>query len=262
MTGNPAWRAGTRQGKGDIILADLKQSRMDVLTNAWMRVPASQLGPSTVNEGAHAEARKAAVASQTSLSRPQPDNSQIQWPKMEPDPPTRSSEHKRDAHQFGSRTNSPVEFADIYSETYTVTTNTALFRGGVRIVHPRLNWVCQTMNVDSPNPNSKDVTMTAEEAVEFNLKSRTDQDRIENVHGTCNHAVYSYAVTPSSTNDTMTLTGNPILETTNGIIKNKVLILDCANNKLMAPGRYKIYGTNSTSMPTNAFKFPSGKKKK
>jgi lipopolysaccharide export system protein LptA len=102
--------------------------------------------------------------------------------------------------------------------------------------------------------------MTAEEAVEFNLKA---EDQSRDVHGTCNHAVYNYAVTPSGTNDTMTLTGNPILETTNSIFTNKVIILDCANNKLMAPGRYKLYGTNATTtpIPTNMFRIPTGKKK-
>lgn len=279
LTGNPAWRAGSREGHGDLILADLKQSKMDVLTNAYMRLPANQLGPSTaMKPSSSVEARSAPAASQTSVSRPKGDNSQIQWPQMEPDIPTprkgvSSSGEKRQSSQIGGRTNSPTthtnlpgtpEFAEIFSENYTVTTAAAHFEGGVRIVHPRLDWVCQTMNVDSPNPNSKDVTMVAEQDVEFNLKAGAEEQQLQNVHGTCNRAVYNYAVTPGRTNDTMTLTGNPILETTNGIIKNKILILDCANDKLMAPGRYKIYGTNTLAspIPTNVFKFPSGKKKK
>ena len=106
--------------------------------------------------------------------------------------------------------------------------------------------------------------MTAEQAVEFSLKAGMDEDQLQDVHGTCDHAVYNYAVTPSGTNDRMTLTGNPILETTNGIFKNKILILDCANNKLMAPGKYKISGTNATTtaIPTNLFRIPAGSKKK
>jgi lipopolysaccharide export system protein LptA len=264
LTGNPAWRAGTRQGTGDVLIAYLKQNKMEVLTNAWMRVPASQLGPSTaMKEGSNVQTPKPAVAVQPSLSPPKGADSEIKWPQMEPDPPKARKETRTKSPPTITRP-STNEFADIYSETYTVTTNTARFEGGVRIVHPRLNWVCQTMNVDSPNPNSKDVTMTAEQAVEFNLKTGTDEDQLKDVHGTCNHAVYNYAVTPTITNDTMTLTGNPILETTNGTFKNKILILDCANNKLMAPGRYKIYGTNATTtpIPTNVFHLPSASKKK
>jgi lipopolysaccharide export system protein LptA len=265
MTGNPVWRAGTRQGKGDLILVDLKRSKMDVLTNAWMRVPASQLGPSTaMNEGSNAQAPKPAVAAQSSLAPAKGGDAPIKWPQMEPDPPTVRKQGTRTKFASPNTRPSTNEFADIYSETYTVTTNTAQFRGGVRIIHPRLNWVCQTMNVDSPNPNSKDVTMTAEQGVEFNLETGSADNQLQDVHGTCNHAVYNYAVTPSGTNDTMTLTGNPILETTNATIKNKVIILDCANNKLMAPGKFRIYGTNATTtpIPTNVFRIPTGSKKK
>jgi lipopolysaccharide export system protein LptA len=265
LTGNPAWRAGTRQGTGDVLLAYLKQGKMEVRTNAWMRVPASQLGPSTAMMQSTGVGAQQPITSQPSLSRPKGENSEIKWPQMEPDPPTARKEgtRKKSPSTLNTRP-STNDFADIYSETYTVTTNTARFEGGVRIVHPRLNWVCQTMNVDSPNPNSKDVTMTAEQAVEFNLKTGTDEEQLQDVHGTCNHAVYNYAVTPTGTNDTMTLTENPILETTNGIFKNKILILDCANYKLMAPGRYKIYGTNATTtpIPTNVFRLPGGRKKK
>jgi lipopolysaccharide export system protein LptA len=276
LTGNPAWRAGQRKGNGDLILADLKRQEMEVRTNAWMRVPSSQLGPSTaMTQTSSATQRQPPVITQSSPSGSKGQKSQIEWPQMEPDTATllKGGEQKRQFNNIAARTNSPSalntrpstnEFADIYSETYTVSTNTARFEGGVRIIHPRLNWVCQTMNVDSPNPNAKDVTMTAEQAVEFNLKAGTDENQLQDVHGTCNHAVYNYAITPSGTNDTMTLTGNPILETTNGIFKNKILILDCANNKLMAPGRYKIYGTNATTtpIPTNVFRIPTSSKKK
>jgi len=263
LTGNPAWRSGTRQGTGDVLVANLRRSEMEVRSNAWMRVPASQLGPSmAAKQGSGVDARQPSVTAQSSLSRPKGEDSGIKWPQMEPDPPTPSTKGTRTKSPSAlSTSTSTNEFADIYSETYTVTTNTARFDGGVRIVHPRLNWVCKTMNVDSPNPNSKDVTMTAEEAVEFNLKA---EDQLQSVHGTCNHAVYVYSVTPKGTNDTMTLTGNPILETTNSIFTNKVIILDCANNKVMAPGRFRLYGTNATTtpIPTNMFRLPTGKKKK
>jgi len=263
MTGNPAWRSGTRQGTGDVLIANLRRSEMEVRTNAWMRVLASQLGPSmTMKQSSGVDARQASVTAEPSVSRSKAEG--VKWPQTEPEPPTVRKEGARTKSTSALSTRpSTNEFADIYSETYTVTTNTARFEGGVRIFHPRLNWVCQTMNVDFPNPNSKDVTMTAEQAVEFSLKGDTDEDQLHDVHGTCNHAVYNYSATPSGTNDTMTLTGNPILETTNGVFKNKILILDCANNKLMAPGKYKLYGTNATttSIPTNVFRIPTGKKK-
>src|SRR5262249_30356321 len=159
----------TRQGTGDVLRVDLQQSKMEVRTNAWMRVPSGELGPSTaMTQISGVDARQSPSTSQPSPSLPKGEDSKIKWPQMEPDPPTVRKE--------GARTKSPStfatqpatnEFADIYSETYTVATNNVRFEGGVRIIHPRLNWVCQTMNVDS-KPNSKDVTMTAEQAVEFN----------------------------------------------------------------------------------------------
>jgi len=264
LTGNPAWRAGPRQGNGELILVDLKQSKMDVLTNAYMRLPANQLGPSVAaKENSNPETSKPTVAVQTSVLSAKGDNSQIQWPKMDPDPPTqRKAEDKRGILQHGTGTNTPAEFAEIFSERYTVTTNTAHFQDGVHIVHPRLNWVCQTMDVNSPDPTKKDVTMVAEQAVEFTLKLDAEGENTQIVHGTCDRAVYNYAVTPKGTNDTMTLTGNPILQSTNATITNKIIVIDCANNKLVAPGPYRIYGTNAAVIPTNAFQVSSPKKKK
>jgi lipopolysaccharide export system protein LptA len=270
LTGDPTWRAGDRDGKGETILVDLKRSKMDVLTNAYMRVPASQLGPSTAMKQASGDSSsprqtptKAGDAGKNEMTpvistKEKVEGNFSSLPLLPEGRPKTKLPPKHDTQP------SPPQYAEIFSERYTVTTNTAgsraRFEGGVRIVHPRLNWVCRTMDVDSPNP--KDVTMIAEQAVEFTLRSATDDENAQSAHGTCNRAVYNYAITPNGTNDTMTLTGNPILETTNGIIKNRILILDCANNKLMAPGPYKIYGTNSTPIPTNAFQFPSGKKKK
>src|SRR5262249_50615407 len=71
LTGNPTWRNGPREGNGDLILVDLKQSKMDVRTNAYMRLPPNELGPSVIaRESSGTEVRKPAVASQPSVSRP------------------------------------------------------------------------------------------------------------------------------------------------------------------------------------------------
>jgi lipopolysaccharide transport protein LptA len=47
LTENPTWQAGQRQGKGDRIFVNVARQEMDVLTNAFMRVPASEFGRST-----------------------------------------------------------------------------------------------------------------------------------------------------------------------------------------------------------------------
>ena len=46
LTENPTWQAGLRQGKGDRIYVNVPRQEMEVLTNAFMRVPANEFGRS------------------------------------------------------------------------------------------------------------------------------------------------------------------------------------------------------------------------
>jgi lipopolysaccharide export system protein LptA len=48
LTENPTWRSGTREGKGERILVDVRREQMSVQTNALMRLPASEFGRSSV----------------------------------------------------------------------------------------------------------------------------------------------------------------------------------------------------------------------
>ena len=93
--------------------------------------------------------------------------------------------------------------------------------------------------------------MVAEKRVAFVLTHPSG----EQINGTCDTAYYDYVASPKGTNDVFRLTGNPILTTTNGTVKNKLIILDYVSKKLIAPGRYVIYGTVAGSN-TNAFKLP------
>ena len=44
LTGNPQWRAGLREGKGDLLRVNVQQDEMLVRGNATMRLPADELG--------------------------------------------------------------------------------------------------------------------------------------------------------------------------------------------------------------------------
>ena len=46
LTGNPAWRAGLREGKGDRMRVNLAREEMLVSGNAVMKLPAAELGQS------------------------------------------------------------------------------------------------------------------------------------------------------------------------------------------------------------------------
>ena len=63
-------------------------------------------------------------------------------------------------------------------------------------------------------------------------------------HGTGDKAVYNHRVTAALTNDIMELTGKPAtLVATNVVGRNNVITLDLANHKLIAPGKYQLWGS-------------------
>ena len=77
----------------------------------------------------------------------------------------------------------------------------------------------------------------------------------QTLHGKGEKVVHTYSITPTATNDLIELTGNPILETTNGTFRNSIIILDRAHNKLLAPGKYQIQGLADASA-TNMLQWP------
>ena len=213
LTGNPAWRAGLREGKGDRMRVNLAREEMLVRGNAFMRLPAAELGQSAF----------------TALGTPKPGESK-------------------------GTTN---EFAEIYSEEYFLTPESALFRGGVRIEHPQMKWTCEEITMLSlPELGKAGRMMIAEPAVVFDVMD--DQGR--NFHGTGEKAVYTHRVTATLTNDIMELTGNPaVLEATNIVGRNKVITLDLASHKLMAPGKYKLRGTAARRRHDHACRPPKNR---
>ena len=230
MTGDPAWKAGLREGKGDRLLAYLKRNEMQALGNAWMRLPAKELGES-MPAGPSPKPR---AAPRTQMAPPDPRFAPLELDL--PAPARRSSPRLLDA----SRAAPPGEqFADIYSRDYTVTPETAHFVGGVKIIHPQMDWTCEQVTVRSGGTGSKDVNILAQERVAFLLSNAKG----ESLRGACEQAVYDYKITPILTNDVLRMTGDPVLETTNSTLRNSVILLDRVHNKLVAPGRYVMKGT-------------------
>ena len=156
------------------------------------------------------------------------------------------------------------QFAELFSEEYVVRPNVALFEGKVRLLHPQITMSCDHLAVHSAADKEKGQSLVAEHSVIFDLLSTDGQK----VHGTCQNALYDYSITGGRTNDSLEMTGHPVLETTNGTVQNSVLLLDRTQNKLIAPsveqvrlshpgaepGRYRIKGTLPTAS-TNRFSF-------
>jgi lipopolysaccharide export system protein LptA len=212
LTGNPDWHAGPRKGKGDWERVNLAREEMFVRGNAFMEMPANELGQSAITE----------------LGR---------------------SEHGGSKGQTNA-------LARIFSDEYFVAPEQALFRGNVRIEHPRMKWACEELTLLSPPELGKNGRMfIAEPAVVFDLLD--DQGR--NFHGTGKRAVCTRRVTATVTNDLMVLTGTPaILEATNLLGRNNIITLDLTSHKVTALGKYFIRGTLPPE-GTNTFQPPKKK---
>ena len=206
LTDHPIWQAGLRQGKGDLVQVEGRLSELRVRGNAWMQMPATELGQPQMAGG-------------TAALKPKPAAGTNDW-------------------------------AEVFCESYVLRTNNAFYEGGVYVSHPRMNWVCERLNANLGPPGTESKTMVAEEAVTFDLR-----DEKGTVHGTGDKAVYDYSVLGTRTNDVLRLTGTPAyLQTTNGIVRDRLVLVDLASSKLVAPGNYLI-----RARATNTFRMPAGK---
>jgi lipopolysaccharide export system protein LptA len=213
LTGNPAWRAGDREGKGDLLLVNPQHNEMNVKGNAFMRLPAQELAQATPTAATTAAAPAAPKAASSS--------------------------------------NSTNQFADVFSDEYYVEPQLAVFKGNVRIDHPRMKWWCEKITAKLPSANEKDQSIVAEQKVVFDLIDEENQPG-QKIHGTGDKAVYSYSVTATATNDLLALTGDPVLQTDKGTFQNRIILFDRAKNLLMAPGKYRIFGSGAPDL-TSAF---------
>jgi lipopolysaccharide export system protein LptA len=215
LTGNPGWRAGPRHGKGDWVRVNVAREEMFVRGNAFVEMPAAELGQSAFTE--------------------------LGTGKRE--------ESKGETNAW----------ARIFSDEYLLAPEQGLFRGQVRLEHPRMKWTCDELTLLSPPELGKTGRLfIAEPAVVFDLLD--DQGR--NIHGTGQRAVCTRRVTATLTNDLMVLTGNPAtMATTNLVGRNNLMTLDMTSHKLTAPGKYYIQGPMSAA-GTNTFQSPKKRKSK
>jgi lipopolysaccharide export system protein LptA len=155
--------------------------------------------------------------------------------------------------------NATRQFADVFCEDYTLRQDSAVFRGGVYASHTNMNWVCESLTVESI-PGGK--VLTAEQGVVFDLIDEHGQK----IHGTGNKAIYTNSITGSVTNDLLTLFGTPakhaVLTMTNGTtFDNPLIIFDRTSGKISGPGsEFRITGTNAVAN-TNLFLSPRQKPK-
>jgi lipopolysaccharide export system protein LptA len=153
----------------------------------------------------------------------------------------------------------PGTFADISCKDYTLSTNSASFRGGVVACHPQMEWISETLVVKSTGAQgSRPDSMVAERDVRFDLQNNDGQK----VHGTGNKAVYTFGISGTTTNDLLTLTGTPAtLVTTNGTALNDRIIYNHATGQLSVPGGQYRIESHAPAASSNVFVLPKPKVK-
>jgi lipopolysaccharide export system protein LptA len=154
------------------------------------------------------------------------------------------------------------QFAQIFSEEYTLRTNYSVFIGGVYATHPDMNWSCEKLSVTLPAGGMTNVV--AEQNVVFDVMTPKGP-----VHGKSDKAVYTFGLSNTVANaaypiDKLTLTGAPafLMMGTNGTSQNPVIIWDRLRNKVDYPGSdFRIQGFLK-AVDTNIFVLPNQKRKK
>lgn len=196
LTGNPAWQAGPREGKGDWMRANLAREELLVRGNALMKLPAGEVGRTKLTGS--------------------------------------------DAPKAGGVKSDAPGFAQISSQEYLLSGQTALFQGGVRIEHPQMKWTCEKLSMTSPPELGEDGRrMIAEPEVAFDMLDEQGTP----FHGTGKKAVYTRRLAATLTNDLVELTGAPAtVATTNLVIRNDIIVLDVSSHKLATPGKYNFRG--------------------
>ena len=161
LTGHPAWRAGLRRGKGDLLLVNLTNSELIVRGNASMRVPAREVVPAGA---AGPLASKGPAA-------------------------------KGGTNQFADI------FAEEYTLRRDHDRLLTHFRGGVYISHAQMNLMCATMRVSTPlEANRGNSVLTADQDVQFDLlddrneKHHGTGDRLVFTHSLSSTATNDIAV--------------------------------------------------------------------
>ena len=103
-----------------------------------------------------------------------------------------------------------------------------IYRGTVRVEGQGMQLTCETLTAKMPATGNRVESLVGEGMVVIDLVDEKGQK----IHGTGDKLVYTYATTDTTTNEIVQLTGNPILETTQGPVTGDVITLDRINNKL------------------------------
>jgi lipopolysaccharide export system protein LptA len=113
--------------------------------------------------------------------------------------------------------------AEVDSATayFDMVTQRVIYSGNVRVTDPKIKLTCEWLLLDVPKEGDHINYISAETNVVVDF-TRGD----EKYHVTSARAVYNYNVVNQVTNETVTFTGNPIVDTKDGKIWSEPLVWD------------------------------------
>ena len=139
---------------------------------------------------------------------------------------------------------------DSDSADFAMTTRQAVYHGHVRVDDPQMKLTCAQLTTDLPESGGRPARIVAETNVVIDFTDERGQTN----HATSDKAVYIYNVQNGVTNETVTLTGNPLMVNAQGTQAGDVIIWDRASNKLHFDNPHMILrqNLNGTTADTNS----------
>ena len=139
---------------------------------------------------------------------------------------------------------------DSDSADFDLNGHQAIYHRHMRVDDPQMKLTCAQLTTDLPESGGRPARIVAETNVVIDFTDERGQTN----HATSDKAVYIYNVQNGVTNETVTLTGNPLMVNAQGTQAGDVIIWDRASNKLHFDNPHMILrqNLNGTTADTNS----------
>lgn len=147
------------------------------------------------------------------------------------------------------RTQTVIDSDSVDFDLSAQTNSMAVYRGHVVVVDPQMTLKCDQLVVFIPKSGERLNRIEAQTNVVIDFADSHGQT----ARATGDLAVYRYLIQGGITNETVTMTGNPQVESPQGTLTGEPIVWDRANNRLSAKNQHMKFKQNLDSgMGTNA----------
>ena len=130
---------------------------------------------------------------------------------------------------------------------FDLKSNTVVYLGNVRVEATNMLMLCESLTSVLPTQGGRIERVVARTNVVIDLTDEKGQK----LHATGEQAVYSYTVSTGQTNETIELTGNPMLDNPQGTLAGDVITYDLLTGKVRAINQRMVVRQDSAGL-TNA----------